>query len=176
MSSTRRLAVGLVLVALVALAGCSDEPSESYALGEPVELEGNDTTIEVSVVDYRLVDAYESTGGSGGARSVTPPGDQQFLFVKVTVTNVGNASGATPSVAVRPENASSSGDGPRANWMTDDWYRNVAPLDAGESRTGWVRARVARNVTAADVRIAFSTDILITGDEYEWTLRESGGG
>jgi hypothetical protein len=173
MPLTRHLAVALVLVGLVALAGCSDEPSESYALGETVELEGNDTTIEVAVIDYRLIDTYEGTDeSSGSAQTVTSPGDDQFLFVKVSVENVGDASGATPSVAVRPENESSSGEGPRPTWMTADRYRSVRSLDAGESRTGWVQTRVAGNVTASDVRVAFSPDILITGDEYKRTLRE----
>ena len=96
MPSTRHLAVALVLVGLVALAGCSDEPSESYALGETVELEGNDTTIEVAVTDYRLVDSYEGTDeSSGSTRTVTPRGDDQFLFVKVSAENVGDAPGAT---------------------------------------------------------------------------------
>ncbi|WP_435345612.1 hypothetical protein [Haloarchaeobius sp. HRN-SO-5] len=176
MIAVNHVSLALALVALVALTGCADGglgggfPDETYAPGEAVGLKQENTTIAVAVEDYRLTGAYDADDGAGGTRTVTAPDGEQFLFVKVTVENVGSVDGATPAVAVRPKNASSAGEGPTPTWMTDDWYRSVRPLPAGETRTGWVRATVAGNVTAADARVAFSTDVLVTSGEYRWLL------
>lgn len=193
MRATRRGAFSIVCCVLVVIAGCSaiddglggeatttttaaptstapptSTGPDTYALGEAVDLEQENTTIAVQVVEYRLADSYETADGT----TVEAPGDGQFLFVKVTVENVGGADGATPPVAVRPQNRTGDDDYDAASWMDEGWYYHVRPLPAGETRTGWVLVRVDGDVTASDVRIAFSPDILITQDEYRWTLAE----
>jgi hypothetical protein len=181
MQASRHACLALAIVAVVAVAGCADgglgggDPEETYALGESIDLEQENTTISVVVEEYRLAASYEAEDGSGGTRTVVAPSGEQFLFVKVAVENVGAVDGATPAVAVRPRNASSVGEGPSPTWTTGDWYRSIRPLPAGESRTGWVRATVPGNVTAADASVAFSTDILITSGEYRWLLVEDDG-
>ena len=176
MQSNRHVAIALTLVVLVALAGCTDDfgggSEESYGIGETAELGQENTTIAVTVDDYRFADAYDAADDSGGTRTVTAPNGEQFLFVKVTVENVGNEDGATPAVAVRPRNSTATDPDGAPTWATDGLYRSIRPLPTDESRTGWVRATVAGNVTAADVEVAFSTDILVTSGEYKWLLVE----
>ena len=176
MQSNRHVAIALALVVLVALAGCTDDfgggSEESYGIGETAELGPENTTIAVTVDDYRFADAYDAADDSGGTRTVTAPNGEQFLFVKVTVENVGNEDGATPAVAVRPRNSTATDPDGAPTWATDGLYRSIRSLPTGESRTGWVRATVAGNVTAADAEVAFSTDILVTSGEYKWLLVE----
>lgn len=195
MSFTRCVAGTVLVVALVALAGCGtagidtptfaptttagdapttvDSGPERYALGETVALEQANTTIEVSVVDYQLVERYEAPAESGsGTRTVEAPPGQQFVLVKLTVENVGDTDGSTPSVSVRPNNESA--DAPEAipAASTDGRYRSVRPLPAGETTTGWYVVQASTDVAVSDVRVAFSPDILVTEDEFRWTLVE----
>jgi hypothetical protein len=179
MQANRYVAVALALVVLVPLAGCTDDfgggSEESYGIGETVELGQENTTIAVTVDDYRFAGSYEASDGSGGIRTVTAPNGEQFLFVRVTVENVGSEDGATPAVAVRPRNSSATDPDGAPTWATDGLYRSIRSLPTGESRTGWVRATVADDVTEADAEVAFSTDILVTSGEYRWLLVEDDG-
>ncbi|MFB6189767.1 MAG: hypothetical protein ABEI57_07765, partial [Halapricum sp.] len=115
---------------------------------------------------YRLVDTPERSGDGG---TVTPPAGRQLLYVHVTVANTGSNDSATPAVGVRP----TSSEAPPAAlpaWASDGEYVAVQHLAAGQTRTGWVSRVVPANTTAGNVRIAFSPDILITDDEYDWRL------
>lgn len=193
MSSTRRVAGVLAAVAIVALAGCGtagvDTPTfaptttdaitatttagdDAYQLGERAELAQDDATIAVRVVDYRLVNAYETTTDSGETETIEAPAGQQFLFVKVSAEHVDGPAAATPAVAVRPRNVSVdvSGDVPES--FADGIYRSVRELPVGETSTGWIAVQVDDDVVAEDVRVAFSPDFLVTSDEYRWTLDE----
>ena len=195
MSSNRRVAGVLVAAALVALAGCGtagvDTPTfaptttdsgtptatttagdDTYALGERVELEGENATVEVRVVDYEFVEAYERATDDGGTETVDAPAGQQFLFVKVSVEHVDGAATATPSAGVRPFNESVDAPDSLPVSYQDGVYRSVRELPVGASSTGWIAVQVDADVTASDVRVAFSPDILVTEDEYAWTLDE----
>jgi hypothetical protein len=197
MNPTRRLGVVVLVVALAGCTGLGFAPgdddgtptfaptttagdpattagagADTYALGEIVELEQGNVTIAVRVVDYRFVDGYEAADGSGGTRTVEAPPGERFVFVKLEVENVDDTDGATPSVAVRPRNASVD--------VTDDLpasfdagvYRSVRSLQTGETKTGWVAVQVSTDVDASDVRVGFSPDVLVTADEFQWTLVE----
>lgn len=176
MLSNRHVAAALALaVVLVPLAGCADgslsgDDGQRYGIGQTVELGQENTTIAVTVDEFRFAGSYDAADGSGGTRTVTAPDGEQFLFVKVTVENVGGEDGATPAVAVRPRNSTASDPDGAPTWATDGLYRSIRPLSVGESKTGWVRATVADNVTEADAEVAFSTDILVTSGEYRWLL------
>jgi hypothetical protein len=197
MIPTRRLGVALAVLALVALAGCAglglapedegtptfappttagdapttvDSGPDTYALGEVVELAQENTTVAVRVVDYRIVESYETTDGSGGTRTVEAPAGDTFVFVKLAVENVGDTDGSTPSVAVQPRNESADVSDSIPASFDDGVYRSVRPLEAGATTTGWAAVQVSGDVDAADVRVAFSPDILVTEDEFRWTL------
>ncbi|WP_440991206.1 hypothetical protein [Haloarchaeobius baliensis] len=174
MQTNRYVAVGLAVVLCLSLAGCTDDfgggSEDSYGIGETAELGQENTTIAVTVDDFRFAESYDAADGSGGTQTVTAPNGEQFLFVKVTVENVGNEDGATPAVSMRPRNTTASDPQGAPTWASDGLYRSIRPLPTGESRTGWVRATVADNVTDADVEVAFSTDILVTSGEYKWLL------
>lgn len=192
MSSNRRVVGVLVAAALVALAGCStagvDTPTfaptttdsaapatttagdDTYALGERVELEGENATVEVRVVDYEFVESYERATDDGGTETVTAPAGQQFLFVKVGVEHVDGGATATPSAGVRPFNESVDGPDSLPASYEDGVYRSVRELTVGATTTGWIAVQVDADVTASDVRVAFSPDVLVTEDEYAWTL------
>lgn len=200
MQPTGRLVAVLGVVVLLVLAGCASvelgslgdsgtptfaEPTttgdaepvgdgpERYAPGDAVELTTENATVSVRVVAYEFADAYETATDDGGTRTVESPASQQFLFVKVSVEHVDGAATATPSVAVRPSNASAdvSDDIPAS--YGDGVYRSVRELPAGKSSTGWVAVLVGDDVTASDVRVAFSPDILVTSDEFRWTLDDA---
>ncbi|WP_227131486.1 hypothetical protein [Halorubellus salinus] len=191
MSSNRRVVGVLVAAALVALAGCStagvDTPTfaptstdavaptttagdDTYALGERVALDGENATVEVRVVDYEFVDSYERARDDGGTETVTAPAGQQFLFVKVGVEHVDGAATATPSAGVRPSNDSVDVSDSLPASFDDGVYRSVRELPVDGSSTGWLAVQVDAEVTASDVRVAFSPDVLVTEDEYAWTL------
>ena len=154
-------------------AGTVRDGPERYALGDAVELTAENATVAVRVVEYEFADAYETTTDDGGTRNVESPAGQQFLFVKVAVEHVDGAATATPSVAVRPSNASAAVPGDVPASYADGVYRSVRELPAGASATGWVAVQVDEDVTASDVRVAFSPDVLVTTDEFRWTLDEA---
>jgi hypothetical protein len=147
-----------------------DRSPERYALGETVELDGDDATVAVTVVDYQFVDAYDTESASGGTETVGAPAGQQFLFVKVTVEHVDGAATATPAAAVRPSNDSVDVSDSIPASTDDGIYRSVRELPAGETATGWLAVQVDADVTPSDVTVAFSLDILVTSDEFQWTL------
>lgn len=169
-----RTLAALALAALVAVSGCvtvgspddgaMPAESETYDMNESVELAQNDTTFEVAVVDYRLTETYRT---ASGVTETVPPG-KQFLFVKVRATNVGPTSGAAPGVDVQPGNASAVSD--RPVWMSNRYVGTFNAVPAGDTESGWEVYVVPENTTSGDVRVAFSTDIIVTQDEFRWTL------
>jgi predicted small lipoprotein YifL len=191
MSSNRRVVGMLVAAALVALAGCGtagvDTPTfaptttdpvaptttaddDTYALGERVELAHENATVEVRVVEYEFADAFERATDDGGTETVESPAGQQFLFVKVTVEHVDGSATATPAAGVRPSNDSVDVSDSLPASYEDGLYRSVRELPVGATSTGWIAVQVDADVTASDVRVGFSPDILLTEDEYRWTL------
>jgi hypothetical protein len=178
MQRARTVVLVVVVAALVALAGCSADtqdveenaPEDTVPLGEAVELDDDDTTIEVTVTEYKLVESYESPYQENDSTyTAEAPGDQQYLFVKVRVENVGSVNGTEPTMAIEPKNDSSSGPGPV--WR-DDLYYGATQIQPGETHTGWRGVTVNGSVAASDVRVGFSTDAFVSTDEFRWTLEE----
>jgi len=176
MSSAKKVGLVVTLAVLLALAGCSADtedveenaPEDTVPPGETVELEGNNTTVAVTVTDYRLVESYETYNSTSDSNEThEAPGDKRYLFVKVRVENVGPANGTEPTMAIEPKNSTDAGPGPV--WI-DDQYLGITALDPGEVHTGWRGVTVNGSVAASDVRIGFSTDLYVSTDEFRWTL------
>lgn len=171
MNRGRTLATVLVVL-LAGMAGCQGTGSngETHGVGETVALEQENTTIEVTLEDYRFEDSFEAENGT----TVQAPRGEQFLFLKVSANNVGDEDGATPAVGVRPSNDSAAAGRSPPTWDGDGWYRSIRQLRQGETKRGWVLRLVPDDAAPADVKVAFSTDILITSGEYAWRLSEPG--
>jgi hypothetical protein len=172
--TARRVGVLVALLAVGSLAGCAalgTAPATTYGPGETVELQGETTTYAVTVEEYRLTGSYEAARGVGGDRTVTAPDGQQYLYLKMSVENVGDHPGDPPGVSVRPSTDVLAG--PRPAWADAPDYESglfADPVAPGESRTGWVGVRVPEDATAEDVRVALSTAMVPPDDDFRWVL------
>ncbi|ABE51928.1 hypothetical protein [Methanococcoides burtonii] len=111
-----------IVISLIALSGCIEEDSNILSISD-TGFTGD--SLEINVVDYKLVDSFETMNVPNKPVYYYPPEGAQFLLVYLEVTNVGTDKTSSDTITLSKDLISSSnGDTPILSYSGNNLEAN----------------------------------------------------